>query len=92
MADEEQGEPVDYDPFPEDKTHESMQKLMESMNSHANVTAKIQMEMAKCVSQLAQAMESLAASQKGLARALLAPRHVKRNEAGKVVSIKVAKL
>ena len=95
MADKDEdddGIPVDYDPFPEDKTDEAMRSLMESLNSHINLTAKIQMEMSASINKLAGALESLSASQRGLARSLLGPRIIKRNENGKIVSIKVAKL
>jgi 1-acyl-sn-glycerol-3-phosphate acyltransferase len=76
-GDDEQGEPVDYDPFPEDAIKLSMKAIEKLARNCVSNTER-----------LSAALNKQAAALNELARSIKAKREVVRDENGKISGIK----
>jgi hypothetical protein len=77
-ANEDDGEPVDYDPFPEDKIADAMKAIERLARTCVSNTDR-----------LSAALNKQAQALKALAEAITSPRAVVRDDRGKITGTKV---
>ena len=83
--------PVDHDPFPEDgHALEGMQQAMISHSMLANKMTDSHAQVASALRELADAQHATLRAVERLCRIMSAPRHVLRNDRGKVIGSKMA--
>ena len=84
--------PVDHDPFPEDgHALEGMQQAMISHSMLANKMTDSHQQVASALRELADAQRATMAALERLCRIMSSPRHVMRNERGKIIGSKLGK-
>lgn len=77
-ANQDEGEPVDYDPFPEDKIADAMKAIERLARTCVSNTDR-----------LSAALNKQAQALKALANSITAPRAVVRDDRGKITGTKV---
>ena len=84
--------PVDHNPFPEDSG--ALDGLHKAMISHSMLTNKMtdsHQQVASALRELADAQRATMAAVERLCRIMSAPRHVLRNDRGKIIGTKMGK-